>query len=162
VSYKDRKSLAADLRKIYTAVDAEHAGDELEAFAEKWDARYPMISASWLEHWEQITPFLAYPLEVRRVIYTTDENVKCSHPSFSSSVRVLPASGVGGGLCEVVGRRQGCRRNRGQDGPPGRCRLNLGMRDRRRVAAFSRFGVSLALGLDVGVVDPGAKRRFWD
>jgi putative transposase len=72
VSYKDRKTLAADLRKIYTAVDAEHAGDELEAFAEKWDARYPMISASWLEHWEQITPFLAYPLEVRRVIYTTN------------------------------------------------------------------------------------------
>ncbi len=31
-----------------------------------------MISASWLEHWEQITPFLAYPPEVRRVIYTTN------------------------------------------------------------------------------------------
>ena len=76
VSYKDRKTLAADLRRIYTAVDAEHAGDELQAFAEKWDHRYPMISASWLEHWEQITPFLAYPAEVRRVIYTTDESVK--------------------------------------------------------------------------------------
>ena len=72
VSYKDRKTLAADLRKIYTAVDAEHAGDELQAFAEKWDGRYPMISSSWLEHWEQITPFLAYPPEVRRVIYTTN------------------------------------------------------------------------------------------
>jgi len=43
VSYKDRKPLAADLRKIYTAVDGEHAGDELTAFAEKWDHRYPMI-----------------------------------------------------------------------------------------------------------------------
>ena len=72
VSYKDRKPLAADLRKIYTAVDAEHAADELTAFAEKWDHRYPMISASWLEHWEQITPFLAYPADVRRVIYTTN------------------------------------------------------------------------------------------
>jgi putative transposase len=72
VSYKDRKTLAADLRRIYTAVDAEHAGDELQAFAEKWDHRYPMISASWLERWEQITPFLAYPAEVRRVIYTTN------------------------------------------------------------------------------------------
>ncbi len=72
VSYKDRKTLAADLRKIYTAVDSEHAGDELQAFAEKWDHRYPMISASWLEHWEQITPFLAYGPEVRRVIYTTN------------------------------------------------------------------------------------------
>jgi hypothetical protein len=76
VSYQDRKPLAAELRKIYTAVDADHAADELQAFAEKWDHRYPMISASWLEHWEQITPFLAYPAEVRRVIYTTDESVK--------------------------------------------------------------------------------------
>jgi len=72
VSYKDRKTLAADLRKIYTAVDAEHAADELQAFAEKWDHRYPMISAGWLERWEQITPFLAYGPEVRRVIYTTN------------------------------------------------------------------------------------------
>jgi putative transposase len=72
VSYKDRKPLAGDLRRIYTAVDAEQAGDELQTFAEKWDHRYPMISASWLERWEQITPFLAYPPEVRRVIYTTN------------------------------------------------------------------------------------------
>jgi transposase-like protein len=72
VPYKDRKTVAADLRRIYTAVDAEHAADELTAFAEKWDGRYPTISQSWLEHWEQITPFLAYPPEVRRVIYTTN------------------------------------------------------------------------------------------
>jgi putative transposase len=72
VSYKDRKTVAADLRKIYTAANAEHAADELQAFAEKWDERYPTISQSWLERWEQITPFLAYPQEVRRVIYTTN------------------------------------------------------------------------------------------
>jgi putative transposase len=72
VSYKDRKAVAADLRQIYTAVDAEHAGDEFQAFAEKWDARYPTISQSWLEHWEQITPFLAFPQDVRRAIYTTN------------------------------------------------------------------------------------------
>jgi putative transposase len=72
VSYKDRKRIASDLRRIYTAVDAEHAADELAAFAEKWDHRYPMISASWLDRWEQITPFLAYPADVRRVIYTTN------------------------------------------------------------------------------------------
>ena len=72
VSYKDRKTVAADLRRIYTAANAEHAGDELQAFAEKWDQRYPTISQSWLERWEQITPFLAYPQEVRRVIYTTN------------------------------------------------------------------------------------------
>jgi putative transposase len=72
VSYKDRKHLAADLRKIYTAANVDHAADELERFASKWDERYPTISQSWLERWEQITPFLAYPQEVRRVIYTTN------------------------------------------------------------------------------------------
>jgi putative transposase len=72
VSYKDRRHVAQDLRKIYTAANAEHAADELQAFAEKWDQRYPTISHSWLERWEQITPFLAYPQEVRRVIYTTN------------------------------------------------------------------------------------------
>jgi putative transposase len=72
VSYKDRKQVAADLRKIYTAANADHAADELQQFADKWDARYPTISQSWLDRWEQITPFLAYPQDVRRVIYTTN------------------------------------------------------------------------------------------
>ena len=72
VSYKDRKPVAADLRKIYTAANQDAAGDELQRFAEKWDARYPTISQSWLEHWEQITPFLAFPQDVRRAIYTTN------------------------------------------------------------------------------------------
>jgi len=72
VSYKDRKTVAADLRRIYTAPNQDAAADELQAFAEKWDARYPTISHSWLERWEQITPFLAYPQDVRRVIYTTN------------------------------------------------------------------------------------------
>lgn len=72
VSYKDRKAVAADLRKIYTAANADAAADQLQAFAEKWDQRYPTISPSWLENWEQITPFLAYSPEIRRVIYTTN------------------------------------------------------------------------------------------
>ena len=59
VSYKDRKHLAADLRRIYTASNQDHAADELQRFAEKWDQQYPTISQSWLERWEQITPFLA-------------------------------------------------------------------------------------------------------
>jgi transposase-like protein len=72
VPYKDRKRVAADLRKIYTAVDADHAADELTAFAETWDERFPTISRSWLEHWEHVTPFLAFPPDVRRIVYTTN------------------------------------------------------------------------------------------
>jgi transposase-like protein len=72
VPEKDKKKVAADLRKIYTAADREHAERELERFAEIWDERYPMISASWIERWEQIVPFLAFPPDLRRVVYTTN------------------------------------------------------------------------------------------
>jgi putative transposase len=72
VPYKDKKKVASDLRKIYTAVDRDHAERELEAFGETWDAKYPMISGSWIEHWERIVPFLAFPPDVRRAVYTTN------------------------------------------------------------------------------------------
>jgi putative transposase len=72
VPYRDKKKVASDLRAIYTATDRDHAWEELERFAEKWDGRYPMISASWTENWERIVPFLAFPPDVRRAVYTTN------------------------------------------------------------------------------------------
>lgn len=72
VSYKDRKVLAADLKKIYTSITAEEAGRELEVFAAKWDAKYGAISAQWRKHWLNIIPLFDYPDEIRRVIYTTN------------------------------------------------------------------------------------------
>jgi putative transposase len=42
----------------------------LELFAEKWDKQYPSISKSWRSHWANIIPFFAFPLEMRRAIYT--------------------------------------------------------------------------------------------
>jgi len=72
VPYRDKRAVAADLKRIYTATDQDAAADELQRFADKWDARYPTISRSWLEHWEQIVPFLAFPPDVRRAVYTTN------------------------------------------------------------------------------------------
>jgi putative transposase len=69
---KDRRAVARDLEPIYTASDRDQAWDELERFADRWDAKYPMISASWTENWERIVPFLAFPPDVRRVVYTTN------------------------------------------------------------------------------------------
>jgi putative transposase len=69
---KDKKHVARDLRRIYTASDRDSAEAELERFAEKWDHKYPMISASWIERFEHIVPFLAFPPDLRRVIYTTN------------------------------------------------------------------------------------------
>ena len=87
VSYKDRKPVAADL-KIYTAANAEHAGEELTGSPRNGTARYPMISPSWLEHWEQITPFLAYPADVRRVIYTTN-SIEALHRQLRKIIKTV-------------------------------------------------------------------------
>jgi len=72
VPYKDMRAVANDLKQIYTAVDRDDAWEQLEAFAEKWDGKYPMISQSWTEHWERVVPFLAFPPELRRAVYTTN------------------------------------------------------------------------------------------
>jgi putative transposase len=64
--------LAKDLKLIYTAADEAAAAAALETFATAWEDRYPAIIKLWRAHWEQFTPFLAFPPEVRRVIYTTN------------------------------------------------------------------------------------------
>src|SRR5215207_5295270 len=76
VPRREREQVARDLKPIYTAIDADTAQDALERFDEKWGQRFPVITKAWLAAWEHVTPFLAFPEEVRRVIYTTDENVK--------------------------------------------------------------------------------------
>lgn len=72
VSYKDLKAVTADLKRIYTAATAEMAQLELQAFAAKWDNKYPVISDIWKRNWAGITPFFAFPAEIRKVIYTTN------------------------------------------------------------------------------------------
>jgi len=72
VSYKDRKAVAADLRLVYTASTEAEAEGHLVAFAEKWDQQYPTISKSWMNHWQRIIPFFAFPAEIRKAIYTTN------------------------------------------------------------------------------------------
>lgn len=72
VSFKERKAVAADLKPIYTAENAEAAAVALEAFDERWGERYPMITRSWRERWDQIIPFLSLPADLRRLVYTTN------------------------------------------------------------------------------------------
>jgi putative transposase len=73
--YASRKywlPLARDLRPVYTASDEAAAAAALEAFAAAWGDRYPAIVRLWRAHWAEFTPFLAFPPDVRRVIYTTN------------------------------------------------------------------------------------------
>ena len=72
VPRREYDKVAKDLRLIYTAVDADAAQAALEAFDEKWGERFPVITQAWLDAWEHVTPFMAFPPEVRRVIYTTN------------------------------------------------------------------------------------------
>jgi putative transposase len=72
VPRREFADVARDLKPIYTAIDADHAHQELERFDEKWGKRFPVITQAWLDSWEYVTPFLAFPPEVRRVIYTTN------------------------------------------------------------------------------------------
>ena len=72
VPRREREQVARDLKPIYTATDADAAHAELEAFDEKWGTRFPPITQAWLNAWEYVIPFLSFPAEVRRVIYTTN------------------------------------------------------------------------------------------
>ena len=111
VPRREREQVARDLKPIYTAIDADAAHAELERFDEKWGSRFPVITQAWLDAWEHVIPFLAFPEEVRRVIYTTDESVKAPaqfQVPWSCRSPVLMAEV---GVCEGVARRQGRRRN---------------------------------------------------
>jgi putative transposase len=72
VPRREREQVARDLKPIYTAIDADGAQAALEAFDEKWGARFPVITQAWLNAWEYMIPFLAFPPELRRVVYTTN------------------------------------------------------------------------------------------
>ncbi|WP_342265380.1 IS256 family transposase [Cardinium endosymbiont of Philonthus spinipes] len=92
VSYKHRKTLAADLKPIYTAVTEEEALMALETFATKWDKQYPQIAKSWYANWNNLIVFLQYPSAIRRVIYTTNavESVNSQFRRVTKNKRVFP------------------------------------------------------------------------
>jgi len=72
VSWKERKAVAADLKKIYQSMTIEEAERELDAFAQRWDEKFPTISQSWRKHWPNLITIFEYPDDIRKVIYTTN------------------------------------------------------------------------------------------
>lgn len=92
VSYKHRKELCADLKTIYTATTEVEAELNLELFAEKWDGTYPSISKSWHVHWQHIIPFFAFPMDIRKVIYTTNaiESMNMTLRKVTRNHRIFP------------------------------------------------------------------------
>jgi transposase-like protein len=70
--WQQRKQMAASLRLIYTAESEAGASVRLDEFEAAWGTKYPMVVRSWRANWAQLTGFLRFPVEVRKIIYTTN------------------------------------------------------------------------------------------
>jgi len=101
VSYKDRKLVVEDLKPIYKAPTEAAAREALEEFGEKWNKKYPLIYRSWDSNWDNLTHYLGYTDEIRKVIYTTNAieslnmslrrvtKVKGSFPTDQAALKLL-------------------------------------------------------------------------
>jgi putative transposase len=72
VSWKTRKQVANDLKRIYQSATVDEAEQRLVEFEAQWDDAYPSIAQIWRRNWDRIIPFFAYPPEIRKIIYTTN------------------------------------------------------------------------------------------
>jgi transposase-like protein len=92
VPFKDRKAVAADLKSIYQASTEELALQNLDEFAKKWDKKYPAISKSWYNRWQQLNTIFGYTAEIRKVIYTTNaiESLNMTLRKVMKNKRVFP------------------------------------------------------------------------
>lgn len=72
VVWKDKRQFCADLKDIFGAVNQEAALEALAAFAQKWEGKYKHAVQFWLTNWENLRAYFAYPLEIRKIIYTTN------------------------------------------------------------------------------------------
>ena len=72
VVFKDKKEVAADLKSIYNSSTLTQAEKALEEFSDKWDKKYPVISKSWRNNWDNLITIFDYTKEIRQIIYTTN------------------------------------------------------------------------------------------
>lgn len=72
VVYKDRKAFTRDMKEIYNAPNQQMAQEALKDFASKWEDKYSYAIKSWRDNWDELTAFLDFPLEIRKIIYTTN------------------------------------------------------------------------------------------
>lgn len=72
VVWNDKKEFTTDLKEVYNAPNKDAAWDNLLAFKEKWGKKYPHAILSWERNWDNLTAFFEYPLEIRKMIYTTN------------------------------------------------------------------------------------------
>jgi len=92
VSYKDRKKVVADIKGIYQADNVDLALEALEIFKQNWNDKYLSAVQSWENNWDNLTAFLSYPKEIRKLIYTTNiiESFNASLRKYTRNKKVFP------------------------------------------------------------------------
>ena len=92
VVWKDRKAFANDMKTIYTAPTKEAAEAALKEFDEKWNHKYPYAIKSWYNNWEDLTTFFGFPVEIRKIIYTTNliENLNGKIRKYTKNKMAFP------------------------------------------------------------------------
>lgn len=92
VVWKERKQFMADLKLVYGAINKEAASDALQEFEKKWGSKYAYAIKSWKDNWEELTAYFDYPLEIRKIIYTTNtiESLNSSIRKYTKTKTVFP------------------------------------------------------------------------
>lgn len=92
VSYKERKELCKDLKKIYTASNADIAYGNLLELQEKWAKRKVSLD-NWVKNWDAIIPFFKFGPELRKIMYTTNtiESLNNSYKRINKGRRIFPS-----------------------------------------------------------------------
>jgi len=72
IAWKNRKEFMKDLRQVYQASTKESAELALDALEKRWGKSYPIVIQSWRTHWENLSYYFKFPIEIRKVIYTTN------------------------------------------------------------------------------------------
>lgn len=72
VTQNDRKKVVKALKEIYTAPNLDAAELGLAAFDKEFGTRYPGAIDVWRNAWAEFTPFLDFPPELRKIVYTTN------------------------------------------------------------------------------------------
>lgn len=92
VAWKERREFAADLREVYTAPNEAAAAEALDRFEQKWGDKYAYAIKSWRENWAELTTFLDFPPEIRRIIYTTNviESLNSGVRKYTKTKTIFP------------------------------------------------------------------------
>jgi putative transposase len=92
VVWKERKAFLADLKLVYGAINKEAATDALQEFEKKWGSKYGYAIKSWKDNWEELTAYFDYPMEIRKIIYTTNaiESLNSSIRKYTKTKTVFP------------------------------------------------------------------------